>query len=333
MINVDIVDRPFSSENVGQWRQLWQSFRKHRLGMIGLVMLTLILLGVIFVPVFFSDPYGRVANDSFLWSAPIGTVDPATGHRYWLGSDIYGRDNLALSFEAGRLSFIVAFMPTVIILVLGFVIGALAGYFGGWIDAISMRVADFLLALPLLPAYLVALRVINEREAGFRILPTQEDAREVLLALIIAFVLFGWMGVSRLVRGMVLLMRTYAYIEAARALGASTWRIMFRHLLPNAATPMLIAGMFALGDFIVMEAMLSYFGMGFRDSLHPPMVSWGNIMATNIEHIWTITNLNPFENIRPFIVIFPALLLFLTVLSINFIGDALRDVLDPHRQD
>lgn len=269
MINFELADSKLDEESQSQWRQIWQSFRTHRLGMIGLVMLLLILLGVIFVPIFFPDPYGRVANDSSLWAAPMGAIDTATGHRYLLGADLYGRDNLSLTFAAGQLSFIVAFVPAVIILALGFVIGAVAGYFGGWIDGIIMRVVDFLLALPLLPAYLVALRVINESEPGFRIRPIQDDEWRVLAALITAFVLFGWMGISRLVRGMVLSMRTYAYIEAARALGASTSRIMFRHLLPNTATPMLIAGMFAVGDFIVMEAMLSYFGMGFRDPIHP----------------------------------------------------------------
>jgi len=331
MTNIEFADSRFDEGSQRQWRLIWRAFRKHHLGMVGLAMLSLVVLGVILVPVLLPDPYGRVATDASLWAAPIGAVDPANGHRFLLGSDQYGRDNLALVFEAGRLSLIVAVIPTAMILLIGFVVGALAGYYGGWIDNVLMRVVDFLLALPLLPAYLIGLRVLNEQEARFRVLPLQEDARDVLMALIAVFVFFGWTGVSRLVRGRVLSLRTQAYIEAARALGASTRTIMFRHLMPNIATPLLVVGMFAIGDFIVMEAMLSYFGMGFRDPIHPPVVSWGNIVATNIDQTWYITNPNPFQQIRGYLSIFPGVLLFITVLSINFVGDALRDVLDPHR--
>jgi len=326
MINIEVLNTSPDEGSQSQWRIIWQSFRKHRLGMIGLVTLTLMVLAVIFIPIFFPDPVGRVNPDSTMWTAPMGTVDPTTGHRYWLGADKIGRDNLALIFQAGRLSLLVAVVPAIISLFIGFLVGATAGYYGGWIDTLFMRLADFMLALPLLPAYLIAVRLVRANPRGA---PLQDDVLGVLLTLIAVFVLFGWMGIGRLVRSMVLSMRTHAYIEAARALGASTFRIIFRHLLPNVMTPMLVAGMFAIGDFIILEALLSYFGMGFRDPQSPPIVSWGNMLAGNQDQTWYMTNLNPFQQIRGYLVIFPSLLLLTTVVSINFIGDALRDALDP----
>lgn len=305
---------------------IWRGFRRHRLGMIGLVTFILMVLAIIFIPIFFPDPYRRINPDSLLWAAPMGKVDPSNGHVFWLGSDRWGRDNLGLLFEAGRLSLTVAIVPALLVLMIGFIIGALAGYYGGWVDNLLMHVTDFLLALPLLPAYIMAIRLIrsNPRTA-------EEQIWSSVATVIAVFVIFGWMGVSRLVRGLVLSLRTQPYVEAARALGATTPRIIFRHLLPNLAGPMLVAGIFLVGDFIILEAVLSYFGLGIPDQLNPPVVSWGNILANHQDQAWYLTSLNPFEQIRGYLVIFPSILLLVTVLSINFIGDALRDVLDPRR--
>lgn len=320
----------YSDEGYGysQGRLIWQRFRKHRLGMLGLGMLAAIVLAVISVPIIFPDPYKGINPDGTLWAMPIGKVDHNNGHVFWLGSDKIGRDNLVLLFGAGRLSLVVAIIPAIVVLIIGFVIGALAGYFGGWMDSVTMRVADFLLALPLLPAYLVAIRLIRPNP---RITPLVDDPSGTLVAMMAVFVLFGWMGVSRLVRGLVLSLRTQSFIEAARALGADSSRIIFRHLLPNTVGPLLVAGMFLVGEFIILEAVLSYFGLGIRDRLNPPTASWGNMLANNQDQAWFMTNLNPFEQIRGYLVIFPSVLLLITVLSINFIGDAMRDVLDPRR--
>jgi peptide/nickel transport system permease protein len=246
-----------------------------------------------------------------------------------LGSDKVGRDNLMLLFQAGRVSLLVALVPALLVLGIGFIIGAVAGYFGGWIDVALMRSADFLLALPLLPAYLITIRLIR---ANPRAAPLTDDLWGSIVVMIVVFVLFGWMGVSRLVRGLVLSMRGQAYIEATRALGAGTARIMFRHMLPNTAAPLLVAGMFLVGEFIILEAVMAYFGLGIFDRQSSPTVSWGNLLANNQDQAWFMTNLNPFEQIRGYLIVFPSILLLATVLSINFIGDALRDVLDPRRK-
>jgi peptide/nickel transport system permease protein len=315
-----------------QLRLTWRAFRRHRTGMIGLVVLTLMVLGVMFVPVFFPYPYPGINPNAEVWYAPMGAVDKLTGHTFLLGSDRYGRDNLTLLFQAGRLSLTVALIPTVISLIIGSVIGAAAGYYGGWIDTLLMRVTDFMLALPLLPAYLLALRAIRPNISSTGLPPLVDDSWSTMLALTVIFVIFGWMGVSRLVRGLALSLRNQPFVEAARALGAGTPRIIFHHLLPNASIPVLIAGMFMIGDFVIFEAILSYFGLGFRDLLTPTVVSWGNMLAFNQDQAWFMTNLNPFEQIRGYLVLLPSLFLFITILSVNFIGTALRDVLDPRKE-
>jgi len=328
MINAKTVqDQVASASSTSQWRLIWRGFRKRRLGMAGLIVLLLLVLAVIFVPIFFPNPYesGPVA-DNTQWNAPIGKVDPANGHVFILGSDIFGRDNFSLLFQAGRLTLMVAFIPAVIVLIIGSVIGALAGYYGGGLDTAFMRTADFLIALPLLPAYVIAIRMIG---SGSQKSSISDHVWPTALTLIAVFVLFGWMGISRLVRGLTLSLREQSFVEAARALGASNRRIIFRHLIPNMVGPLIVAFMFVVGDFVIMEAILAYFGLSFHDTLAPSTPSWGNMLASNQSWSYQVTNLNPFQDIRLYLLIFPAVLILITVLSVNFIGDALRDVLDP----
>ncbi|HUP27039.1 MAG TPA: hypothetical protein VM409_01285, partial [Chloroflexia bacterium] len=169
-----------------QWWLVWHNFRKHRLGVVGLATLISMALAAIFIPLFFPNPYNGVNPDATLWAAPMGKVDPANGHVFWLGGDKIGRDNLALLFEGGRLSLIIALVPAVIVLVIGFIIGAVSGYYGGWLDSVLMRIADFMLALPLLPAYLMAIRLIrvNPRSA-----PITSDTAGIVATLITVLVL------------------------------------------------------------------------------------------------------------------------------------------------
>jgi peptide/nickel transport system permease protein len=332
MAGIELATSRPVEQRESQLRVTWRAFRRHRTGMVGLAALSLMVLGVIFVPAFFPYPFQGINPDAELWYAPMGAVDKVKGHTFLLGADRYGRDNLALLFLAGRLSLTVALIPTVLSLIIGSVIGATAGYYGGWIDTLLMRVTDFMLALPLLPAYLLALRVIRPNAFSYNLPPLVEDTWSMMLSLTAIFVIFGWMGISRLVRGLALSLRSQSFIEAARALGASAPSIIFRHLIPNAIIPVLIAGMFMIGDFIIFEAILSYFGMGFRDLLTPTVVSWGNLLAFNQDQAWFMTNLNPFEQIRGYLVLLPSLFLFITILAVNFIGTALRDVLDPRRE-
>jgi peptide/nickel transport system permease protein len=291
--------------------------------MAGLITLGVIVLAVIFIPLLSPWGYDQKNPDPTLWFAPVGTLDPATGNSYWFGSDRLGRDEFTNLFYGGRMSLAVAIIPAIIIVVIGSIIGAFAGFYGRWVDSVLMRITDFLLALPLLPGYLFAIRIIRPNS---RFNPLVDDTVGIMLTTMVVFVIFGWMGVSRLVRGAVLSLRSLPYVEAAKALGASNFRIIFKHLLPNALAPVLVAGTFAVGDFIILEAVLSYFGVGIKD---PPAISWGNMLSGSQDLVLAMSNLNPFSDIRGYLIMLPSFMLLITVLCINYIGDALRDVLDP----
>lgn len=315
------------------WRLVWRGFRRQRLGMVGLILLLLMLLAVIFGPILFPNPYPNVNPDPSLWNAPVGTVDPSNGHIFFLGSDRFGHDYLDLLLSASQLSLLVAFIPTIFALIVGFTVGALAGYFGGWFDTVFMQITDFLLALPLLPAAVILIHFIESSplfsHMTSRGLVLTHEWVSILITLIIVFTFLGWMGVCKLVRGLVLSLRSQNFVEAARALGASTPRIMFHHLLPNTSTALLVAGTLAVGDFAVLETILAYFGLGIHDQQDATINSLGTLLAANSDMIWFVTNFNPFKDIRGYLILFPIIVLLIIVVAINFIGDALRDVLDP----
>jgi peptide/nickel transport system permease protein len=213
----------------------------------------------------------------------------------------------------------VALISVVAIVIVGTIIGAISGFYGGTTDAILMRITDFMLSLPLIPMYLLTIKMVRT---------SAQDYVGTVGTIALLFVLFNWMGVSRLVRGAILSLRTYSFVEASRALGANNRRLIFNHLLPNSLAPVLVAATFAAGDFIIWEAVLSYFGQGITD---PPAVSLGNLLTDAQDSIWYFTELNPFKEIRAYQILAPAGLIMTTVLCINYIGDALREALDPHR--
>jgi peptide/nickel transport system permease protein len=308
----------------GRLAAVWRRFRRHRAGVVGLAVLGALVLAGIFVPLLSRFDYNQI--NPALPFAPAGATDPISGNVYWLGSDYLGRDEFSRLFFGTRTSLIVALVSTLAVVALGTAIGAFAGYYGGRVDSLLMRSTDFMLALPLLPMYLFATRLIRTAPG----LGPWFDANPVLGTLgsmSLVFVLFGWMGIARLVRGSFLSLRTLDYVEASRALGAGDRRIVLRHLLPNALPPVLVAATFAAGDFIILEAILSYFGQGVYEHAAP---SWGNLLAGAQNYVWYVANLNPFQEIRGYLIFLPTAMILASVLSINYIGDALRDVLDPH---
>lgn len=328
----------------------WKRFRKHRLGLTGLATLTILLLSVIFVPMLLPFSYGdidegalQIVNETAF--KPMGFVSPATiqtyqtddpntpeneafrpnpfaGKVHYLGTNELGRDNLARLFYAGRISLSVGVITTILVVIIGTIVGALAGFYGGWVDTILMRLVDLMLSLPVLPILLVLSRGLSQ--SGFM---ENIFGRELgtMATIILVLTIFGWLGLSRLVRGSILSLRSLDFVEATRALGANNRRIIMRHLMPNSLAPIIVAATLGVGDFIITEASLSFLGIGIQD----PTPSWGNIMERSREYMGRITDINPFQEIRGYMIIFPGLLILLTVLSINFIGDALRDALDP----
>jgi peptide/nickel transport system permease protein len=312
----------------------WRRFRKHKLGLLGMVTLIILILSCILVPIimeattgftveYIDDvailpvvmPDGNITSTKpMFYSSPQGL--------HILGTNEVGRDIFTRLFYAGRISLAVGLITTLFTLMIGGLVGALAGFYGGWVDTILMRFVDLMLSIPELPILLIASKMLSQSQV-------MENAfgrgLGSVITIILVLTIFGWLGVSRLVRGSILSLRALDFVEATRALGASNFRIIMRHLLPNSFAPIIVAATLAVGQYIIAESALSFLGLGIRD----PTPSWGNMLEGSREFMQFITNLNPFEEIRGYMVLFPGLMILLTVLSINFIGDALRDALDP----
>jgi peptide/nickel transport system permease protein len=314
--------------NVSQAALIWGRFRKYKTGVAGLVVMIILVLSVIVVPMLL--PFDLTSPNPLQVYAPAGTVDNFNfnGATHWLGTDYLGRDIMTRLFVGGRVSLTVAIISSVMVVLIGSVLGAISGFYGGIVDTVMMRFTDFLLALPLLPLFLFALRLLKQSPG---LAPYWRNAETntaiTILAISGVFTLFGWMGLARLVRGSILSLRSQAFVEAARALGAANNRIIFKHLLPNTLAPILVAATFAVGDFIILESILAYFNQGIND---PPLPSLGNMLSSSQALALNITNLNPFQDIRGYIFILPGVMVLITVLSISYIGDALRSALDPH---
>jgi peptide/nickel transport system permease protein len=324
------------STQESQVARTWRRFRRNKLGMVGLITLILILVAVFAVPILSPFPYA--AQNAFQALAPAGTVsvqaglDTKAGYVYWLGTDDLGRDMLTRLTYGGRITLLAALLTTVLVMIVGSAIGGIAGFYGGAVDGSISRVTDFMLAFPLLPTFLLLTKVFpigahysgqgpgSSMEDWFQ---TAEQAFETAWNYALIFLILGWMPLSRQVRATVLTLRSLDFVEASRALGAGSRHIIWKHLIPNAAGPIVIAAVLLVGEFIIYETVLSYLGMG----VGKPVPSWGNLIKDAQAHIWSITNtINPTEDIRGFLLLMPGILILVTVLSINLVGNALRDI-------
>jgi len=279
------------------WDMIWTRFRKHKMAMFGTaIILFMILICFLGYPVysFFTGNDYELQNFFYRYQLPTAS--------HWFGTDDLGRDVVARILYGGRVSIAVGFISAIASAFLGALIGVVSGYFGGWIDEALMRFTDVMMSLPYIPLYLVLAMAFGP---GF-------------WTLVGIFVAFGWMTDARLVRGVVLSLRNLEFVEAARAVGASNWRIMVRHLLLNSMAPIIVSTTLLMGGNIVGEAALSYLGLGIQ----PPLPSWGNVLQTASEYIFAPGN-------GPLLIFYPGFSLFITVLSFNFMGDGLRDALDP----
>lgn len=236
---------------------------------------------------------------------------------HWLGTDELGRDVLTRLLYGGRVSLFVGLTATIAAAIIGTTVGLVAGYAGGRFDAFIMRVTDGVIALPLLPL-LIVLAAVDLGKLG---LPESfTGAEDVSLYRIVAIVaLVGWTTVARLVRATTLSLKTRPFILAARAQGAGAMRIMFRHILPNLASPIIVATTLSVGNVILLESVLSFLGLGIQ----PPLPSWGNLLTGAQETIWE----------APALTFYPGLLIFVTVIAFNFVGDGLQDALDPRASE
>ena len=236
--------------------------------------------------------------------------------QYWLGTDELGRDLFQRLLDGGRISLLVGIAGALLSAVLGAVIGVVAGYLGGRLDSLLMRLTDGVIALPLLPL-LIVLAAIDPRKLG--IPPGIAQSETFSLYRIIAIVaLTGWTTSARLVRAETLSLKGRDFTRAAQALGARPLRIMFRHILPNAAGSLVVATTMSIGSLILLESTLSFLGLGTQ----PPAASWGNMLAGAQDLLRD----------APMLAVWPGLLIFLTVIAFNFLGDGLQEALDPRSE-
>jgi len=234
-----------------------------------------------------------------------------------LGTDEIGRDLLARLLQGGRVSLAIAVVAALASAVIGTTIGAVAGYYGGRLDALLMRFTDGVISLPLLPL-LIVLAAIDLSKLG--IPPSVTQSEEVNLYRIILIIsLFGWTTVARLVRAETMTLKQREFVRAAVAQGATAGRIMRVHILPNAISPIIVATTLSVGNIILFESVLSFLGLGIQ----PPIASWGNMLTNAQELIWS----------TPQLAIWPGLLIFVTVIAFNLLGDGLQDALDPRAVD
>jgi peptide/nickel transport system permease protein len=275
----------------------WRRFRRHRLALVSAVFLCILFAVAILSP--WIAPYDPNATNltlaKFGRPAPPSIVHP-------MGTDQLGRDWMSRLIIGSRVSLTVGFLATGVAIGVGTVLGAVAGYAGRWTDMLIMRLADMLLAFPPL-LFLMGMLV------GFK--------RPSVTVIAVVIGVIGWMNVSRLVRGEFLTLRTREFAVSARAVGASTVAIIFRHLLPNAMSPIIVAATLSIPAAILAESTLSFLGFGIQ----PPTASWGNMLQ--------IAFVQMRDNQAWWIGFYPGLLIALTVLAFNFVGDGLRDALDP----
>lgn len=288
--------RPASSS---AWSDAWRRFRHHRLALAGVVVFAVIVLAVVLAGLSPYDPSSTDLRSRF--------EGPSPSHPF--GTDDLGRDTLTRVLYGGRVSLLVGLLAMGISITVGTLVGALAGYYRGWLDSVLMRFTDLFLSLPSLFVLIVLSTLLFDTGVG------KAGGGLPMIVLIIGGM--SWMVVARIVRSSFLAIRERAFVEAAMAAGGGHSRRIFRHILPNAVGPILVQATLQVAVAIIAESGLSYLGFGIQ----PPTSTWGNMLKD------AQTSMTRY----PHLAIFPGLMIFLTVIAVNAIGDGLRDAFDPHR--
>ena len=283
--------------SLSQWQLAWRKFRGHRLALIGLAMIGALTIIAVVGPIILPYDFATIpVPDKIVFQGRAPSLDHLFGETGGLQRDV-----LRLVVNGARTSLFIGFSSMFIGVFIGTIVGAVAGYVGGFLDNLLMRIVDVMLSLPLLFVILVASRFFGNGS---------------VLLIVVIFGLFGWMGVSRLVRSQFLSIRESEFVEAARAVGVRDRRIIFRHILPNAISPIVVVASLIVAGNIIGEAFVSFLGFG----VNPTTPTWGNILSNALTFI-------PLGNW--WWPMFPGVAIIVTVLAVNFIGDGLRDALDP----
>ncbi|MBK5255052.1 MAG: ABC transporter permease [Vicinamibacteria bacterium] len=278
------------SEPLSRGPSVWRRFTRHRAAAASLAWFALVALACLLAPALAPYPFDGIDLDSV-------RQPPSPSH--WMGTDDLGRDVLTRMLFGGRVSILIGILAALLGTLLGTAIGASAGYYGGILDGILMRITDVAYAIPTLPLLIV--------------LSAYSRAALPSMVLIIGFL--SWMTTARVVRSQVLTIKEMDYVEAARSMGATDWRILSRHIVPNALGPILVGATLGIANAIMIESSLSFLGLGVQ----PPIPTWGNMLMDSQATMAT----------KPWLMLFPGLAILLIVLAVNFMGRGLSDALDP----
>lgn len=272
------------------WADAWQRLKRNRLAVGSLIFLIVLIVLCLLTP--WLAPYGYEQQN-----LELGATPPSFAH--WLGTDVFGRDLLTRLLYGGRVSLMVGFIATAVALFIGVLWGTVAGYLGGRVDMLMMRLVDILYALPFI-IFIILLMVVFGRS---------------VLLLFMAIGAVEWLTMARIVRGQVQGIRQQEYIEAAIAMGLPVWQILWRHVVPNTLGPVIVYATLTIPQVMLLEAFLSFLGLGIQ----PPQSSWGLLISYGAESMEEY----------PWLLVFPGLALAATLFALNFLGDGLRDALDP----
>lgn len=312
--NVAQLDVFRPTRSLGQ--EAWSRLVRNKAAVIGMVIIAFFVFLAAFASVIAPENPLQINSGKRFLPPPFytGSTHTQADPKFLLGTDSLGRDVLSRVIYGARVSMVVGFAPTLIILLLGTTIGMIAGYTGGRTDNILMRLTDVIYAFPDLLFFIIVMVALRETFIG--------QLMNGLILLFAALAIVNWVGVARLIRGQVLSIKQKEYIEAARCIGVKDLRIMFRHILPNSLGPLIVSAAFQIPGLIITEAILGYLGIGLRPATDPTsffITSWGSLMLDGQSAI----------NAQPFILLAPALCVALMVMAFTFLGDGLRDALDP----
>lgn len=284
----------------------WRRFRRHKMAVAGAITLVILVLYCIGGAFIFTEKDANF-NDLSIKLQPPSAVHP-------FGTDTIGRDILARTVYGGQISLMIGLTAMLVEIIIGVLVGALTGYFGGWLDSLLMRLTEVVLIVPQILLLLVMAKFFGGSISNITIFGREFSGSVVVIILIIG--LTAWPYTARIVRSQFLSLKENEFILAARATGTSTWGIIFRHILPNSIAPIVVAASLGIANAITLEAYISFLGLGVR----PPTATWGNMLEGAYNYI---------DQGVYWLWLFPGLFILLIVLSINFVGDGLRDALDP----
>jgi len=290
------------------WGNAWRQFKMHRLAMFGLITLTIITVACFIGSMF----YPRAIND-----IDFMMVDSTPSLKYPFGTDSLGQDMLARILWGGRISLSVGLLSALVAILVGTMVGAMAGFYGGKIDGFLMRFTDLFICLPQLPLLLLISFLYRDQVYRWADEKFGNGNIGIFLLIVGVIALLNWMSTARLVRAEFLRLKEKEFVEAARSIGAKRTVLMMRHILPNVLSQIIVAATLAVGAAIITESTLSFLGLGFPSDVP----TWGRMLYEAKDYF----------QFYPHEALFPGLLIFLTVLSINYIGDGLRDALDPRK--